>query len=169
MEKAAYRKKQYKVLDTFYKEYYKKSNVQWGYHFATGIFVFVLGILCAMPYQGMAEDAALYRGMAVMAGNMITIMYLSSYQNCVNEMGRVTPLYTVIKYLPVSADILRRYRFKKLLRFQGRVYLVMQLLQLVVSIGFCRYEFVLENIRYPLLTVLVVPLGIAGIIMFVDK
>ena len=56
MDKKECAKKDMKVLDAFYKEYFSKSHIQLGYWICTGLFTCFLVMVNWFPYQTFLEE-----------------------------------------------------------------------------------------------------------------
>lgn len=157
MNKIEHMAKQQKVLDAFFKDFFKKSNIHIGYWLAAGILLGASGLMLLFPYQAFSGED---RGVMIVAGFTQlsgTVMYLSSYRNCTNDRGMVIPLYSRLQYLPISRDALAKYRFNKAVRLQVKVYVILQLGQLFFSIV-TQHEVVIGNILFPFLASFAVPI-----------
>lgn len=156
MEKAEHIEKQQSVLELFFKEYFKKSNIHFGYWLAAGVLIGFSGLIVLFPYQTMCgEDSGIMivAGFTQLSG---AVMYLSAYRTCLNDRGMVTPLYSRLQYLPMSGDMLGKYCFKKSVRLQTKVYIILQIGQLFFSIV-TQHEVVWGNVLFPLLACWVIP------------
>lgn len=156
MEKVEHMAKQHKVLEVFYKEYFKKTNIHFGYWLAAGFLLGFSGLMVLFPYQTMCgEDSAIMilAGFTQLSG---AVMYLTAYRTCLNDRGMVTPLYSRLQYLPVNGAMLRKYCFNKSVRLQTKEYVILQIGQLFFSIV-TQHEVVWGNLLYPLLACWVVP------------
>ncbi len=156
MNKIEHTAKQQGVLELFFKEYFKKTNIHFGYWLAAGFLIGLSGLMVLFPYQTMrGEDSGIMivAGFAQLSG---AVMYLMAYRTCLNDKGMIMPLYSRLQYLPISAEIISKYRFQKVLRFQTKVYLILQIGQLFFSIV-TQHEVVWGNILYPLLACWVIP------------
>lgn len=156
MNKIEHMEKQHKVLELFFKEYFKKSNIHFGYWLAAGLLLGFSGLIVLFPYQTMCgEDSAIM----IMAG-LIQLtgaeLYFSAYRTFLNDRGMVTPLYSRLQYLPVSRDVLGKYCLKKAVRLQTKVYIGLQIGQLFFSIV-TQHEVVWGNVLFPLLACWVIP------------
>ncbi|MBQ7776829.1 MAG: hypothetical protein IJ379_13005 [Lachnospiraceae bacterium] len=159
MEQKEFIAKQHEALDAFYKETMRKSGIHIGYWLVAGVFGFCAACILLIPYQIM-EDGTI-TGMTVMMSVGTTLLYMSAFDRYQNDKGVLSTVYSRLKFHPVSSQILNSYRLKKLVRFQLRFYLPIQIGQLFFSIV-CLHEVVLANFCYPMLVALVLPLLIAG-------
>lgn len=156
MNKIEHMAKQQKVLDAFYKDYFKKTNIHFGYWLAAGILLGLSGLLVLFPYQTMSgEDSGIIivTGFTQLSG---AVMYLTAYRTCLNDRGMITPLYSRLQSLPVSVEIVRKYHFNKAFKLQTKIYVALQIGQLFFSIV-TQHEVVLGNVLYPLLTCWLLP------------
>ncbi len=146
MNKIEHMTKQQKVLEAFYKEYFKKTNIRFCYWLAAGFLLGVTGLVVLLPYQGLSTEVKV---IAVVAQIFGTTCYLSPYTTGLDESGMITPLYSRMQYLPVSSDIMGAYRFHKMVRLQLKIYFVLQIGQLICSM-LAYHEVGLGNVLYPM-------------------
>lgn len=156
MNRIEHMEQQQGVLEIFYKEYFKKTNIHFGYWLAAGFLLVLSGIMFLFPYQTMCGEES---GIMILAGVIQmsgAVQYFSAYRTCMNDKGMVKPLYSRLQYLPVSEAILWKFCFKKSVRFQTKIYVILQIGQLFFSIV-TQHEVVLGNVLYPLLACWVIP------------
>lgn len=158
----------YRVLDTFYREYFKKnSNMRLGYYLGTGGILALLGIFMMIPYQEFAEEKGLLF-LVMMLGSCATGMYMASYRVYMNKDNRIDHLKRIFQNIPLSGRIWWRYRFAKLLNFQTKVYVVLQIGQLFFSLVL-QHGIGPENILYPFLGAFAIPMLINGLALYMDS
>lgn len=168
MEKAEHLAKQHKVLDVFYKEYFKKTNMHFGYWLAAGFLLGFSGLIALIPYQALSADDKAMIVMVVVAQLSGINLYLSAYRTSLSDRGMITPLYSRLKYLPISAEIVRKYHFNKAFKLQNKIYVAVQSGQLFFSIV-TQHEVVFGNIWYPLLSCWMIPCVFLLVISFTVK
>ena len=169
MRDTEFEARQQKVLDVFFKETFARNTIHLGYWIVTGIMVFVQVCLMLVPFQSWDSSDRSLIWLSVMLAGWGSISYISAYMNCTNGDGRVIQLYEKLKYLPISADILRKYRWKKVIRFYGKVYLVGQIGQLFFTLV-SHHFVVLENFLIPLVGGLIAPVMFALLVLvFAEK
>ena len=161
MRLSDYEKKQWKVLDAFYKDFFTWSASNLFYWMVTGIFIFVLGIMMLIPFQEFIADSDFPKGMIFYFGGMGTVFYLIPYVSF-NEKQKPMGIYGLLKHLPISVKTIKFYRMKKMLVFLLKIEAVYMVLQLLVAMVGCR-EIVLGNILYPFIYGFAVPLFFGGL------
>lgn len=135
-----YIKSQQDVIDDFFKEYftYDISNV--GCWLVSGIFTFIQIVFSAFPVQQLLKEGVDGEFLGIMAFVIIfpVFFYLQAFitgqERYATGLGRVTSLYSAIKYLPVSIKTLRLYRFKRMVRHILKVFFICAVLQLGISL-----------------------------------
>ncbi len=143
MNEKEYIKSQQPIIDDFYKEYftYDISNV--GYWFISGIFTFIQLVFMALPFENIYEEGKQdvintsdeREFLVIMACLIVFPVFFYMQPYVVGNINRrVGSIYANIKYLPVSVKSIRLYRFKKMLKFVLRIFLICVVLQLGISL-----------------------------------
>lgn len=143
MSEKEYIKSQQTIIDDFFKEYYTYDVSNIGYWILAGIFTFIQLVYMAFPFENfyaggqtsvinVSDDREL---LGIMAFIIVFPVFFYMQPFVVGNInGRVSSIYSVIKYLPVSAKAIRLYRFKKMLKFVLRVFVICAVLQLGISL-----------------------------------
>ncbi len=166
--KHEYYKKQEQTLQAFHKNYFETegADVKVGTNLAMVLLLGIVGIMFMIPYQGMQElkTSSLWSFSCVLG----FFLYMAPYTQY-REKGIAKSLYGKLKYVPISKEILLKYRFKKLLCFASKVGGVFLILQLASAAIFVR-EITLANVWYPVVFGFLLPFAITcGYILAVDK
>lgn len=167
MEEKRLGKRQEEVLDRFYKEVFS-----WKYEFwmkaeivAETIFV-VIGFGLS-TYQDAAE-----RGWdlsyPLILGFQGIVWYLAPYLNLAKDSKESRRLWKQLKYMPISAGRVKKYCFKKLLKFVLICYLIAQVFQLWIAYA-DHHQILWGNVWYPFLCVFLLPMGIGAFFILVKK
>lgn len=156
MDKKECVKKDIKVLDAFYKEYFSKSHIQLGYWICTGLFTFFLVLVNWFPYQTFLEEDGKVFVIILMMGMFGSVSYASAYRYAFDKKGAVVRIAPYLRYLPISVKARKEYQVRKLLNFQWKVYAVAQAGQIAFAL-LTEHELQWGNLLYPLLAALVVP------------
>lgn len=161
MDKKECAKKDLKVLDAFYKEYFSKSHIQIGFVVCAVIFVFFLVFICWFPYQEMEKE--LFEGLVILLlmGASGTTGYMSAYLHAWDRKGALARIKPYLQYLPISEKTWKAYLLWKFLKLQWKVYAVAQAGQILFALLEVR-ELAWCNLLYPLLAAMVIP-----VVMFV--
>ncbi len=135
-----YIESQQQIIQDFFKEYFTYDITNIGYWLVTGIFTFCHVIFLAIPYEDFSKDNF---NKNFINGELAPIMvfittfavfcYLMPYISC-TEKGRAGRIYDKLKYLPVSVKALRKFRFKKMITFVVKVFIVCAVLQIGISL-----------------------------------
>ena len=138
--KKEYIEGQQQLIQDFFKEYFTYDITNVGTWLAAGIFTFCHVIFLAVPYGDFAKDDF---NKNYINGELAPIMvfivtfavffYLLPYISC-TEKGRAGRIYDKLKYLPVSVQALRKFRFKKMINFVVKVFIVCAVLQIGISL-----------------------------------
>jgi len=162
MDKKECAKKDMKVLDDFYKEYFSKSHIQLGYWICTGLFTCFLVLVNWFPYQTFLEED---RKVIIIILVMVvygTNSYVLAYQHAFDKKMTIVKIAPYLRYLPISVKARKEYQFRKLLKFQWKVYAVAQVGQILFSLldgqGLNWGNFV-----YPLLAAFLVPVSLSAL------
>lgn len=159
---------QYKALDRFYREYLRKGNkLVTGYLVSAGIMLLMSGLFMVLPYQYIQEKQFLLI-VSILLGYSGAEMYMSGYRVYMNGQNVIVPLWGIFQHIPLSKMTLRKYWLKKLLRFQFKFYMVVQVIQLLFSVQF-GYGVELPNFLYPLLAGFVWPVLVNGFLLYKDS
>lgn len=140
MSEKEYIKSRQPIIDDFYKEYFTYDISNIGYWIVSGIFTFMQLVFSAVPVQQLLKEGSDREFFGIMAFVIIfpVFFYLQAFitgqERYANGLGRVTSLYSAIKYLPISIKALRLYRFKKMVRHILKVLLICTVLQLGISL-----------------------------------
>lgn len=156
MDKKECAKKDYMVLDAFYKEYFNQSHIQLGYLVIGGIFVFILVMMCWFPYYSIIQDLNEGLLIALIIGAGGTVAYMTAYQHAFDRKGAVVKIAPYLQYLPISLKARKKYLLWKLLKLQWKVYVVAQVGQIVFAL-LAVHELAWGNFLYPFLAALVIP------------
>lgn len=159
-----YRKETMVALDKFFKEYSEKNSYQTIVWFAAGFALFLQSIFLALPCQlwEPEEDNGFIILMACCMGMAAAGSYLETYIKRIgNEEGN-KPFRELMRFLPVSRKQLRFFQMKKLICFQTKVYVVMQLLQLFFTIV-CLHQVAWENFVYPFVLAFLLPMAVGAL------
>lgn len=166
MDKKECVKKDLKVLDAFYKEYFSKSHIQLGYWICAGMLLTFLVCACWFPYQSFTtedlKDFSQAFPLLFLMGAIGSVQYLQAYRLAYNKKGMVVGMAQYLQYLPISAKARKEYLFRKLLKLQWKIYAVAQTGQIVFSLitgnglGWC-------NFGYPVLAALVIPVVLSSL------
>ncbi len=130
-----YIKGQQGILDKFYKEYFTWSCINIGYWIVAGIFSFIQAVFMMLPYEQVLIEGR-GDGFEFMMGFIIAFpvtFYLQPYISY-NEKSNVGSVYSKLKYLPISFKSIKVYRFRKMLKFILRLFLICAVLQLGISL-----------------------------------
>ncbi len=135
-----FEKRQQEMLAVFFQDTFKRNHMHIAYWVvATACVLFQL-VIVAIPYPVWEEEGVLLPlciGLSV--GFFSSFLYLAPYMNCMEENGKVIPIYQKLKNLPISSKMLLRFWVKKLLVLYGKIYLIGQILQVLTSlIGYGR-------------------------------
>lgn len=143
MNEKEYIKSQQTIIDDFYKEYYTYDVSNVGYGLIAGIFTFIQLVFMALPFENIykegihnainASDDKEFLGIMAFIIVFPVFFYMQPFV-VGNLNGRVGSIYSQIKYLPVSLKSIRLYRFKKMLRFVLRIFVICAVLQLGISL-----------------------------------
>lgn len=139
MSEKEYIKSQQPIIDDFYKEYFTYDISNIGCWIVSGIFTFMQLVFSAVPVQQLLKEGSDREFFGIMAFVIIfpVFFYLQAFitgqERYANGLGRVTSLYSAIKYLPVSIKALRLYRFKKMVKHILKVFFICAALQLGIS------------------------------------
>lgn len=163
-DKKEYIKKQEKVLAVFFKDFFTWSLTSIGMWILTGIMVLGQVVFFMVPYQEVGPELRVERSFAVILVCMsasAAMSYIQPYM-CYNENRVVTKLFDKIKYLPISREALRLFRFKKLFKFVGIVFAVDFALQIIMTLLIIG-DISIGNILYPLVIGFIVPFMLTGV------
>ncbi|MBR6665249.1 MAG: hypothetical protein IKL22_05960 [Lachnospiraceae bacterium] len=162
MDKKECAKKDMKVLDDFYKEYFSKSRIQQGYWVTTGLFTFFLVFSSWFHYQTFWEEDGKVFIIILVMGMYGTVSYVLAYQHAFDKKGTIVKIAPYLRYLPISVKARKKYQFRKLLKFQWKVYAVAQVGQILFSLldgqGLNWGNFV-----YPFLAAFLVPVALSAL------
>ena len=153
--------RQHRILDKFYKEFFSWSCLNIGYWIMSGIGVMIQTIFMFVPYQEICKDGfdrtvIFY---VAMSASTAVFMYIMPYTRF-KDKGELGTIYNKIKNLPISASVLRSYRLKKVISFTLKLFCISFVGQMFTSLIFFQ-EITMNNILYPVVCGLVIPLGIA--------
>ncbi len=165
MEQKEFYARQHKALENFYKELFKNTLTPVGYWIVTGVMLFCACIFLVIPYQVLVSEGDFPLWTVAMMGAMASVCYASPYDRYQDGKGFLKITYGIIMYLPISARIVSEYQWKRLLRFQTKVYLITQAGQLFFSLV-CFHEVVWASLWYPLVFALLWPLLAAGALVW---
>lgn len=168
MDKKECVKKDMKVLDAFYKEYYSKSHIQLGYWVCTGLFTFFLILVNWFPYQTFLEEDRKVFVIILMMGLYGSVSYVTAYRHAFDKKGAVVRIAPYLQYLPISVKARKEYQVRKLLNFQWKVYAVAQAGQIVFAL-LAVHELHWSNLLYPLTAALVIPTALSVLTIVVSK
>ena len=143
MSEKEYIRSQQGVIDDFYKEYYTYDISNVGYWLIAGIFTFIQIVFMAVPFENfyeggkpdvinVSDDREMLAIMAFLF--VFPVFYYMQPFVVGNLNGKVGSIYSQIKYLPVSVKAIRLYRFKKMLKFVIRIFIICAVLQLGISL-----------------------------------
>lgn len=156
-------KRQQETLEGFFKELFTWDMANVGFWLVTGIMELILGALLLIPAE---ELDSMLKGCLFMVSIFGANWYLMAYLQ-IHDDGKQCKVYDKLKYLPVSLQQLRLFRFKKLIVFSAKmtgVFLAIQLLTLIFS-----REFSWTCISYPIVFGFLVPVAIVGGITWFSK
>lgn len=168
MDKKECAKKDYMVLDAFYKEYFNQSHIQLGYWVATGLFTFFLVLVSWFPYQTFIEEDGKVFAIILFMGMYGSVSYVTAYRHAFDRKGAVVRIAPYLQYLPISGKARKEYQFRKLLKFQWKVYVVAQVGQILFSLldvqGMSWWNFL-----YPLLAAFLAPVVLSALTIVMAK
>lgn len=168
MDKKECAKKDLKVLDAFYKDYFSKSHIQLGYWVCTGLFTFFLVLVSWFPYQTfMEEDGEVFVIILIM-GMYGAVSYVTAYRHAYDKKGAVVRIAPYLQYLPISGKVRKEYQFRKLLNFQWKVYAVAQVGQILFGL-LDGQGLGWGNFLYPLLAAFLAPVALSALTIVTGK
>ncbi len=157
-------KKQQKVIAAFFKEFFTWSAANIGMWILSGIMVVNQAVFFTVQYQEVGSELKEDRFIVIMIAFMsasAAMSYIQPYMNY-NENRVATKIFDKIRYLPVSRDALRLFRFKKLFKFVGLVFAVDFTLQIIMTLLIVG-NISIGNILYPLVIGFIVPFVLTGV------
>lgn len=158
IQEKQYLKKQEQMLQVFYKEFFSWKCENTGLWIAAGLMEFFQCIFMWIPYQEMRDDNIMIWMYFGILGTMLYVMPYVQFQ----ENGKRSSIYAKMKYLPVTLQGIRIFRFKKLTRFCLKMLVVFLAGQLFFSLV-VYHEITWGNIWYPVILGFLVPYGVSGI------
>jgi len=153
--KKTYTKEKEELLSDFFNALQEGSMAKIGQVIGAGCSIFVLVISFWLPYQLM-DDSKVYLVADLYFGACGVICYMLPYLSF-KEGNKLCRIDDKLKYLPISQRELRSFRFRKLVRFWGKVFLLFLVGQLFFAIVLC-HGLVWGNLLYPLVLGLLAPL-----------
>ena len=157
MNEVELKQKQFEALELFYKKVI----------FNRVTITNVAGLVCDMFILGMTMVG--FSGSKMLQfwwcitffGTCGAILGISPYIG-VNPRGQYWFVSWKLQNLPISLQTIREFRFRKLLKFQTKLYLPLQGLHIIVNL-IRAYPLGWEDFLYPFLFIFVIPVVIMGI------
>jgi len=156
-------KRQQAVLEQFFRDLFTWDMANVGFWLLTGFMELVLGILLLIPA---GELEGMLKGFAWMVSIFGANWYLMAYLQ-IHEEGKTCKVYDRLKYLPVSLQQIRLFRFRKLVIFSAKMTAVFLVIKLI-SLFFTR-DFSWGDIWYPIGFGFVFPVVVVGGITWFSK
>lgn len=167
-----YDKKQQRMLDAFFKEFFTWNVQHVGMWLLTGIMILSFVCFMMVPYQEIvapSEEHVNIEAWLILMGIAGLNYYLMPYSRYNDgTKGRFIYIYEKIKYLPVSLKELRIFRIRKVFWFCLKLFVVLLIGQLVFAeIGFG--EIVLGNFLYPFIFAFLIPFCLSVVVILATK
>lgn len=143
------------LLEQFYKDLLRKKMENVALWVVAGIFEVPLFILLVIPYQVISVEK-IWFVMAAMCGTFGTMFYLMPYVRF-SENQKQHSLLEKLRYVPLDLERVKRFRAKKMIFLQGKIFLVAFIGQVFFS-TIVRKEFGWLNIGYVILFGFIWPL-----------
>lgn len=155
MNEAELKKKQFEAFEIFFKKVvFNRVDVM-------GIVAFVCCLILLVAAMTMPGYKMLGIWWAiVLFGTCEALLGISFYIG-VNRKGQYWLVYWKLQNLPISLQTIREFRFRKLLKFQTKLYLPLQVLHIIATL-IRAYPISWEDFAYPLLFLFVIPVMLTG-------
>ncbi len=156
-------KRQQAVLEQFFKDLFTWNMANVGFWMLSGFLELILGILLLIPA---GEMEGMLKGIALLVSIFGANGYLMAYLQ-IHEDGKPCKVYDRLKYLPVSLQQIRFFRFRKLVVFSAKMTAVFLVIKLIALI-FMR-QFSWSDILEPICLGFVFPVVVVGGLTWFSK
>lgn len=164
-DKIQYLRKQQQLLQVFYKDFFlwnTENVLQW---IGVGIIEVIYCIFLWIPYQEMKDSINIILWMYF--GIFGSMVYLRPYIRF-KEDKKISNVYEKLKYLPITREGIRIFRFIKLTIFCLKMFVIFLTGQLFFSLV-AFHEILWANIWYPTVFGFLLPFGVNTIALWWEK